>query len=288
VTDGRYERLSIAEFADAVGERTPAPASGSTLAVACALAAALAELTARLSEDDPAVAEAGALRVRLLGLADEDAAAYADYMETRSEEAKSRTVDVPLELAHTAASVARLGARLERGASRVVSGDAGAAVELAGAVMRAAARLVEINVGDGVDERRKSARSLVMVGAPPARAVPILPAVDLRETLVFYERLGFENLGAEPEEWNYLIVVRGGIELHFYGAPETDPLTTAASCYIRVDDAQALHDEWRAVGVERDERTGSRLTEPADADYGMREFALVDPSGNLLRIGSPL
>jgi hypothetical protein len=28
--------------------------------------------------------------------------------------------------------------------------------------------------------------------------------------------------------------------------------------------------------------------EPMDADYGMREFALVDRSGNLIRVGSPL
>ena len=27
---------------------------------------------------------------------------------------------------------------------------------------------------------------------------------------------------------------------------------------------------------------------PVDTDYGLREFALVDPDGNLLRIGSPL
>ncbi len=26
---------------------------------------------------------------------------------------------------------------------------------------------------------------------------------------------------------------------------------------------------------------------PSDTEYGLREFALVDPSGNLLRIGSP-
>ena len=25
---------------------------------------------------------------------------------------------------------------------------------------------------------------------------------------------------------------------------------------------------------------------PADTDYGLREFALVDPNGNLLRVGS--
>jgi hypothetical protein len=27
---------------------------------------------------------------------------------------------------------------------------------------------------------------------------------------------------------------------------------------------------------------------PVDTDYGIREFALVDRSGNLVRVGSPL
>jgi hypothetical protein len=27
---------------------------------------------------------------------------------------------------------------------------------------------------------------------------------------------------------------------------------------------------------------------PCDNDYGMREFALVDKSGNLVRVGSPV
>lgn len=120
-------------------------------------------------------------------------------------------------------------------------------------------------------------------------AVPILPSRDLRETLAFYERLGFENRGAAPpEEWNYLIVGRGEIHLHFYGDPEVDPLTTAASCYLYVADADRVHEEWRGAGIDRDAVTGSRLEPPSDTDYGMREFALVDRSGNLIRVGSPL
>ena len=120
------------------------------------------------------------------------------------------------------------------------------------------------------------------------RSVPILPSRDLRETLAFYERLGFENRGAPPEEWDYLIIGRGGADLHFYAAPDVDPLTTSASCYVFVDDADALHDEWRQVGVEHDPATGSRLVPPVDTDYRMREFALVDRSGNLVRVGSPV
>jgi len=33
---------------------------------------------------------------------------------------------------------------------------------------------------------------------------------------------------------------------------------------------------------------GRRLQRPpVESDYGMRDFALVDPSGNLIRVGSP-
>lgn len=117
-------------------------------------------------------------------------------------------------------------------------------------------------------------------------SVPILPSRDLRETLSFYERLGFENRGAQPEEWDYLIIGRGGLELHFTAAPDVDPLSTAASCYAFVDDAQALYDTWASI-VTEDPRTGSRLVAPTPTDYGMTEFALVDPSGNLIRVGAP-
>ena len=118
-------------------------------------------------------------------------------------------------------------------------------------------------------------------------SVPILPARDLDAILAFYQRLGFENAGTEPSEWNYLIIRRGGVQLHFYGDPEVDPLTTAFSCYVFTEDADALYDEWNAIGVPTDAAAGSSLQAPVQTDYGMREFALVDPSGNLIRVGSP-
>jgi catechol 2,3-dioxygenase-like lactoylglutathione lyase family enzyme len=117
-------------------------------------------------------------------------------------------------------------------------------------------------------------------------AVPILPSRDLRETLAFYERLGFENRGAPPEEWDYLIIGRGDDWwLHFFSWPEVDPLTTSSSCYLYVDDADAVYEEWRGA-VEPDPATGSRLEPPRTTDYRMREFALVDRNGNLIRVGS--
>jgi catechol 2,3-dioxygenase-like lactoylglutathione lyase family enzyme len=119
-------------------------------------------------------------------------------------------------------------------------------------------------------------------------AVPIMPSKDLATTLAFYERLGFENAGSAPSEWNYLIIRRGSVQLHFYGEPDVDPLTTSSSCYVFTDDADGLYETWDAIGVPTDPTTGSRLQGPPVAtDYGMREFALVDPSGNLIRVGSP-
>jgi len=118
------------------------------------------------------------------------------------------------------------------------------------------------------------------------QAVPIMPRRDLGETLAFYERLGFENRGAHHSVWNYLIIGRGGLAMHFFLHPAVDPLTTDSMCYCYVDDADALHAEWNAIGVPTDATNGSRLMAPSTTDYGMREFALVDPSGNLVRVGS--
>ena len=115
---------------------------------------------------------------------------------------------------------------------------------------------------------------------------PILPARDLAATLAFYGRLGFEVLGDRWEEYRYLIVRRGSLELHFWEHPAVDPLTTDFSCYLFVRDADAVHAEWKRIGVPTDPATGSRLMPPVDTAYGLREFALVDPNGNLLRVGS--
>src|SRR5205823_3448070 len=60
---------TVEGFLEAVGARTPAPASGAGAAVTGAIAAALTELVARFGHDEPATAEAESLRARLLRLA---------------------------------------------------------------------------------------------------------------------------------------------------------------------------------------------------------------------------
>ena len=60
-----------------------------------------------------------------------------------------------------------------------------------------------------------------------------------------------------------------------------------AGCYVYVEDADALFAEFLAASLPSDGIP--RLQGPPnDSDYGLREFALVDPDGNLLRIGSQL
>ena len=85
-----------------------------------------------------------------------------------------------------------------------------------------------------------------------------------------------------------MILGRGGIELHFIAAPSTDPPTNAASCFLFVPDADRLYLDWQGIGIAADPDTGSRLEAPMTTDYGMREFVVVDQSGNRVRVGSAL
>jgi formiminotetrahydrofolate cyclodeaminase len=124
-----------------------------------AVAAALAELVARFGEDEQAIAEALRLRARLLELADEDAAAYAAFMSTRSDADRQRTIDVPVSIAEAAADVRELAETLLARANRSLAGDAEAAAALADAVAAVGARLVEINLRGAEDERLARAQA---------------------------------------------------------------------------------------------------------------------------------
>jgi len=115
------------------------------------------------------------------------------------------------------------------------------------------------------------------------RAEPILPARDLAEIREFYGRLGFRAWFGEASAWPYEIVSRGNLVLHFYLDTALNPAGNSAGCYWRLEDADMLYHEFAALELPGEGIP--RLTPPADQPWGMREFALVDPSGNLMRIG---
>jgi formiminotetrahydrofolate cyclodeaminase len=137
--------LRVADLLAALGERTPAPASGSAAALTAALAAALAELAARYAGDEEAAARAQELVRRLAELADEDAAAYTAFMADRNDATRRRIIQVPEEVATLADEAGELAERQRAGLEKSVAGDAEAAVELAAAAARVARRLAQIN-----------------------------------------------------------------------------------------------------------------------------------------------
>ena len=107
-------------------------------------------------------------------------------------------------------------------------------------------------------------------------AHPILPSMNYDETIAFYGRLGFATRARYE---TYLVMERDGIELHFWACTDRK-IAENSGCVIRTGDVDALYAEFVAHGV--------KAKSPEDRDWGRREFYVIDPSGNLLRIGQRL
>jgi formiminotetrahydrofolate cyclodeaminase len=186
-----FSSESLREFCDTIAAETPAPGGGSVAAVVAGFAASLSAMVARFSseqwEEAPgAVAQAEALRDRLLPLADEDARAYEsvlvalrlpkelepDARDAALGEALSRAADVPLAIAESALDVSSLAADLAERGNPNLRGDAVTAALLAEASIRATANLVEINLAmrEG-DERITRARELCEMARRISRRV---------------------------------------------------------------------------------------------------------------------
>jgi catechol 2,3-dioxygenase-like lactoylglutathione lyase family enzyme len=112
-------------------------------------------------------------------------------------------------------------------------------------------------------------------------AIPILPSRSLQSTLAFYRRLGFEGELVEGDA--YAILSRGDLELHFFPHTELVPAESWAGCYLRVADVETLHKDFVAAGLPA--RGIPRMDAIENKPWGMREFAIVDEDGNLLRVG---
>jgi glutamate formiminotransferase/formiminotetrahydrofolate cyclodeaminase len=160
---------TLGDWVDAVASASPAPGGGTVSAVAGAMAAALAAMVGRLTVGrkkylavDPEfrdlVERAEALRLRLMHLGDEDAAAFnavsTAYALPKEPEAPRKAAiqkalmgaaRVPLETLRAARDVAALAARAAEAGNRNAVSDAGVGALLAGAAARGAAYNVRIN-----------------------------------------------------------------------------------------------------------------------------------------------
>jgi formiminotetrahydrofolate cyclodeaminase len=177
--DRRYLDLRVDELLVELASPTPVPGSGFAAAVAIAMGAATISMAARLSHEWPegrgAAAQAETLRKRVMELASRNAEAYETALtalkgreekyRTRDEtmgDALARAADVPLEIGDAATAVAALAAEVaDRGNPRFCA-DCAAAASLAVAGARAAATLVEVNLGTtSEDERVRRAREQI-------------------------------------------------------------------------------------------------------------------------------
>ena len=113
-------------------------------------------------------------------------------------------------------------------------------------------------------------------------AIPTLPCRSVGATTEFYRQLGFQG-GAHEFDPNYAIFTRGAIELHFFTHGELVPAESFSGCYIRVRDVQSIYEACSASGLP--DHGLPRMSHLEDKPWGLREFAVVDPDGNLLRIG---
>jgi methenyltetrahydrofolate cyclohydrolase len=170
------EDMLSAPLGDVLGHiasEVPSPAGGSAAAIAVALGAGLTAMCARNSREGwpearGATAQAETLRARIEPLAQADAEAYESALaafrlpELLEPEVRNATLGValeraaaiPLAIAEVGADVADLAANLAENGNPEVRGDAVAGALLAEAGTRAAAHLVEINLGAGREDPR--------------------------------------------------------------------------------------------------------------------------------------
>ena len=124
------------------------------------------------------------------------------------------------------------------------------------------------------------------------RTIPILPCRSIDDMLAFYRAMGFAVTYQQERPNTYAVVVRGGIELQFFVLKALDPAANYSTCYVLVTEVDALYEAFRA-GLR--EATGRvpirgvpRVGPLRDMSYGVRQFVVVDPGGNYIRVGQPI
>jgi formiminotetrahydrofolate cyclodeaminase len=161
----RFDDLSVRGLLDATASEALTPGGGALAALTGALSAGLVEMAARNSPEwelrGAAVAQAKVLRERLAELAPlndevyEQALASLRLPEGVDDESRrtligtslERAAAFPLAIAEAASNVAELAAVVAEDGDPTVRADATAAAMLALGATRAAAHLVEINLG---------------------------------------------------------------------------------------------------------------------------------------------
>ncbi|KAA5544437.1 glyoxalase/bleomycin resistance/extradiol dioxygenase family protein [Roseiconus nitratireducens] len=109
---------------------------------------------------------------------------------------------------------------------------------------------------------------------------PVLMSRDVRRSIDFYRKLGFDLVFCDdPGAERYAGVRRDDVELHlqWHDADEWEYPVDRPTYRFPVQQVDALHTEMEAAD------TGTSLTAVWDTAWGTREFHLLDPDGNGLQ-----
>jgi catechol 2,3-dioxygenase-like lactoylglutathione lyase family enzyme len=121
--------------------------------------------------------------------------------------------------------------------------------------------------------------------------IPILPCTSIDETLEFYGALGFEVTYRQERPNTYAVVQRGGMVLHLFVMKGLDPETSFSTCYVETTDVETLYEAFSAGLRETYGRVPlrgvPRMNPIKETSDGVRQFIVVDPGGNFIRIGQP-
>ena len=174
----------VGDFIDTLS-REDAPGGGSAAAVTVAMAAGLVAMVARASKDHwpeagGAIGQADTFRARVAPLAQADAEVYKDaltmlrrreevserYRDQTLRDALEKAAEIPIRIVEAGSDLACLAALLVENGNPEVRADAAVACVLAEGGARAAAKLVETNLGaTAEDPRVRHVRTLVDVAA---------------------------------------------------------------------------------------------------------------------------
>ncbi len=109
---------------------------------------------------------------------------------------------------------------------------------------------------------------------PATMAIPILSSTDLGRTAAYYAPLGLKIIERHD---TYLVMGAGPVELHFTSG---NLASAPGQAFLHVSGAGKLWKELKSRNV-------AGIGPLEDHPSGLREFAVTDPDGNRIRIGSP-
>jgi uncharacterized glyoxalase superfamily protein PhnB len=107
------------------------------------------------------------------------------------------------------------------------------------------------------------------------KAIPVLPAADMRETIDFYEsKLGFKGINYG----NYAVLKYNTTEIHLV-LKTIKTSNVFSGCLLMVENIEDIYTRLCAKGLI--ELKGQLIEKP----WGTKEFTIADNNKNLIRFG---